>query len=101
MDNTDALVRLKPASAKYLATIETKTGIFSVWYDRTPHEYYVQEKRPKAEVFWTMLPERMEEGKVYIPRNNKILQVMRTAYSRGKMFFDGPQARNSFAGVMV
>ena len=101
VDNTDALVRLKPATAKYLATIETKTGIFSVWYDRTPHEYYVQEKRPKAEVFWTMVPERMDEGKVYIPRNNKILQIMRTAYSRGKMFFDGPQARNSFAGVMV
>ena len=101
-DNTGALVKRKEEDFKYLATIETKTGIFSVWHNINTREFYAQEKRPKGgEVFWTLIPENMEEDKVLILRNNKMLGIMRAAYSRGRMFFDGPNSRNSFAAVMV
>lgn len=101
-DNHYNLVKRKPEDFKYLATIETKSGTFSVWWDVKTKEWYGQTKRPKGgEDIWTMIPENMCEGKTYISRNNQILNIMRAAYSKGRFFFDGPVSRNAFAGVLL
>ena len=98
-DNDDALIAGKPSNARYMCTIETDTGYFSLWIDFSGPFYYLQAKRPKQETIWTMLPERMTEDKTLIFRSDKILQQLRAGYSRGRVFFDSPQARNSFVGV--
>jgi hypothetical protein len=98
-DNNDALIAPKTPEAKYSYTLETKTGVFSVWIDVSNWTYYIQEKRPKQEFFWTMLPERMSEDKLLVTYSDKSIQYVRSAYSRGKVFFSSPQARNAFVGV--
>lgn len=99
-DNTDALIKKKTPEATYYCTIETSEGIFSLWIDMSGPYYFAQEKRPKREIFWTMLPERMDENKILVNRTDKTLQYLRSAYGRGMMYFDTPQTRNAFAGVM-
>lgn len=98
-DNNDAMVGTKSADAKYAFTLETKTGTFSVWIDYAGPTYYIQEKRPKQENVWTMLPERMTEGKTLVTYSDKTLQYVRSGFSRGKVVFSSPQARNAFVGV--
>lgn len=102
LDNNDNLVRRKPSSATYSMTIETPTGIFSWWIDQMSQTYYIQERRPKGdETFFTMMADRMSEDKILILPNNKLLGMLRTAFAHGRLFFDGPQARNAFLGVIV
>lgn len=98
-DNNDAMIRPKNSDAKYAFTLETKTGTFSVWIDYRELTYYIQEKRPRQETVWTMLPERMAEGKVLVSYSDKTLQYVRSSFSRGKVYFSSPQARNAFVGV--
>ena len=102
LDNTDSLVKKKPSSAKYKMTIETETGTFSWWSDSDSGIFFLQEKRPRAdEVIYTMLPNKMDENKIYLQPNNGLLGMLRTAFAHGRLFFDGPQARNAFIGVIV
>lgn len=98
-DNNDAMIAPKTPEAKYAFTLETKTGTFSVWIDYTNMSYYIQERRPKQEVIWTMLPERMDTDKILVSYSDKTVQYVRSAYSRGKVYFSSPQARNAFVGV--
>lgn len=99
-DNSDALIRQKPPTAYYRATIETPTGTFSWWVDSLPGIFYIQTKRPKQEVILTTMPESVTEGKIHLPYSNKLMQMLRTSYSHGRMYFDSPQARNAFLGAM-
>ena len=102
LDNTDSLVKKKPSSAVYKMTIETETGTFSWWVDRDSGIFFIQEKRPRAgESIFTMLPDKMDENKIYLQPNNGLLSMLRTAFAHGRLFFDGPQARNAFVGVIV
>ena len=98
-DNTNAMVGKKPRTAKYHCTLETKTGTFSVWVDYSGPHYYIQEKRPKQEMIWTMMPERMTEDKVLVLYSDKTLQYLRSGFSRGRVSFSSPQARNAFVGI--
>ncbi len=101
-DNTDVLIGTKTPTARYTATIESKTGIFSLWIDQKAQGapiFYVQEKRPKDEFFWTLLPERMSENKILIEYSDKTLQYVRAGYGQGKVWFDSPQTRNAFTGI--
>ena len=98
-DNNDAMIRPKNERAQYAFTLETKTGTFSVWIDYKELDYYVQEKRPKQEIVWTMLPERMNHDKTLVSYSDKTLQYVRSSFSRGKVYFSSPQARNAFVGV--
>jgi hypothetical protein len=93
------LVKPKTSDAEYYCTIQTKTGTFSVWVDKHTMTYYVQEKLPKRQIHFTLMPERMDEKKKLLTYNDKKLQYMRTAYNSARMFFDGPKARNSFIDV--
>lgn len=98
-DNSDAMIKPKTSEAAYMYTLETKTGISSVWVDFTDNTYYVQEKRPKQERYWTMMHERMSEGKTLVLYSDRSMQLMRAAFGKGKVFFDSPQSRNAFIGV--
>ena len=101
-DNGLALLQPKTKTARYTATIETKTGTFSLWIDyKSPGGpiFYVQEKRPKQEVIWTLLPERMKEDRILVDYSDKTLQYLRAGYARAKVYFDTPQTRNAFTGI--
>jgi len=95
-----AFVRKKSPAARYYATIETETGIFALWIDYNSRLWYADEKRPKLENIWTIVPEKMEPGKVLMLKNDKTMQSLRTQFSHGRLFFSSPKARNAFIGVM-
>lgn len=98
-DNHDNLLDLKGASARYTYTIETKAGYFSVWIDWLAGKYYVQERRPKQEILFTILPEQMTEGKTLVSYSDKVMQSLRTAFRNGNTLFDTPKSRNAFIEI--
>ena len=98
-DNNDNLLNVKGASARYTYTIESKLGTFSVWIDWIAGKYYVQEKRPKQEIMFTILPERMSEGKTLLSYSDKVMQSLRTAFRNGNTYFDTPKSRNAFIEI--
>jgi hypothetical protein len=100
-DNTKALLNKKTPKAVYMCTLETTLGTFSVWTDYSGPIFYVQTKRPKNETIWTMVYEKMEEGKILVDRTDKTLQYLRSAFYRGHVFFDSAQSRNSFRGIFT
>lgn len=98
-DNGDALIRQKSSDAKYIYTIETAQGIFSVWSSWSSHEFFIQERRPKDESIFTMLPNSMDEGKTFIQYNDRMIQVLRTAWRNGSTYFDNSKSRNAFTEI--
>jgi hypothetical protein len=98
-DNNDNLLNVKGASARYTYSIESKQGTFSVWVDWFAGKYYVQEKRPKQEILFTILPERMSEGKTLLSYSDKVMQSLRTAFRNGNTYFDTPKSRNAFIEI--
>jgi len=98
-DNNDNLLNVKGASARYTYTIESGHGMFSVWVDWITGKYYVQEKRPKQELIFTLLPERMTTGKTLLTYSDKMMQVLRTAFRNGHVYFDTAKSRNAFIDI--
>jgi len=98
-DNNDNLLNVKGASARYTYTIETRQGTFSVWIDWQQGKYYVQERRPKQEMIFTLLTEHMSEGKTLLTYSDKIVQVLRTAFRNGNAYFDTAKSRNAFIEI--
>lgn len=95
-DNNAKMIGFKPARAKYFCTIETKSGFFSVWIDTIGPFYYIQAKRPKQESIYTVLPELMDSDKILLSYSDRLMQVLRSGFRNGKVFFDVPQTRNAF-----
>jgi len=95
----DALIESKTSESKYVYTIETKQGTFSVWKSWSDNVYYIQEKRPKVESIFTMIPEKMDEGKTYLAHNDRLMQVLRTAWRNGYTKFDTSKSRNAFTKI--
>ena len=100
-DNSDALIESKTADSKYVYTIETKEGTFSVWKSWTDNVFYIQERRPKVESIFTMIPEKMEDGKTFIAYNDRLMQVLRTAWRNGYTRFDNSKSRNAFTRIFT
>lgn len=98
-DNNDNLLNVKGASARYTYTVESKHGTFSVWIDWIAGKYYVQERRPKQELLFTLLPEKMSEGKTLLGYSDKVMQSLRTAFRNGNTYFDTPKSRNAFIEI--
>jgi len=98
-DNGDNLIRQKSADAKYNYTIETKQGTFSVWSSWSSQDYFIQERRPKEESIFTMIPDRMDNGKTFITYNDRMVQVLRTAWRNGSAYFDSSKSRNAFTEI--
>ena len=98
-DDNDNLLQLKNKQAKYYYSLETRYGTFSVWYDQWRGLYYIQARRPKQEISYTLLPENMSEEKTLLLYNSKLIQFLRTAFQNGMVFFDKPSTRNSFIDI--
>lgn len=99
-DNHEALITPKGSKAKYQFTLECTTGTFSVWYDVTDNNFYIQSKTPKGqETIFTLIPERMDTGKVLMSVRDKPLDYLRTAFNTGRVHFDAPPTRNTFREI--
>lgn len=99
-DNHKAMVGRKPKHAKYVYTVETHNGIFSVWYDAKTNVFYCQEKRPSNdEDFVTLVEEWMSEGKRLATFQDKTMGMLRSAYRYDRMRFDKASTRNAFIPV--
>lgn len=101
LDEHNALVGSKPSRATPQWNLETIYGTFSAWVDPNDGTYYMQERL----IAWdtptlTMLPERMDENKILVSRESRILQRVRTAYRRGgSVYYDTPRTRNAMLEV--
>jgi hypothetical protein len=98
-DNNEMLVADKGHTARYRFTLETGKGTFSVWYDFKTGNYYGTKRRPGNEIMFTLLPEKMGEGKILWESNDKLLGMLRTAFRHGRFYFDEPQTRNIFREI--
>lgn len=99
-DNHQRMLGQKVSSARYKFTLITTKGTFSVWHEFSESVYYIQKKRPVAEeTFFTLSPDFLDEGRVLLLPNDKLLQYLRNAFRRGHMYFDEPVTRNAFMEV--
>lgn len=98
-DNADNLINIKGSKARYQYTLETKNGKFSVWYDAFTNDYFVQERLPKQQKHYTIVPEKMDNDKVFLTFNDRPMQSLRTAFRQAYVKFDKPSTRNTFTEV--
>jgi hypothetical protein len=98
-DNTEAMINAKDSKARYLFTLECKNGSFSVWFNLFTSEYYVQDKLPKVQDIYTLIPAKMDTHKTLMTFSDRPLGYMRTAFRQGKVSFDKPSTRNTFAEI--
>jgi hypothetical protein len=99
-DNHENLLAGKDSKSKYLFSLECRNGIFSVWHNWINDEYFIQAKRPKNEPhMFTLLADKMDTNKNLVTLNDGPLQYLRTAFRSGRVSFDAPQTRNTFAEI--
>lgn len=100
-DNHMALIGDKPSDAKYVYTLETRAGSFSVWlYFRDGRRmYHVQSKRPKQELIWTLEDSKMSEDKILVEKSDRELGALRGAFRQARVIFDRPRTRNMFREI--
>src|SRR6185312_10014774 len=100
-DDHDGLIAAKTSNADYQYTLETIHGTFSVWldFDQSPPIWYILERRPKNELLYTLIPERMDDDKYLMTYNDKLLQLLRTAFKQRRAYFDTSKSRNAFAEI--
>lgn len=101
LDEHNALIGEKPPHATPQWNLETSYGTFSAWVDPANGKYYMQETLIKWPLqTLTMLPERMDENKILLERNSRILARVRSAYRRGgSVYYDTPRTRNALMEV--
>ena len=98
-DNGENLLGSKTSDATYIYTIETKHGTFSVWNSWTNNLFFIQEKRPKIESILTMVESNHDTNKTFITYNDRMMQVLRTAWRHGNTRFDTAKSRNAFTEI--
>lgn len=98
-DNHDNLIRTKSSDAAYRMTLETKSGVFTVWSEDN-QEYSITRRQVRGDAkVYTLDPNKMDDGKVLMVRNHPALGVLRTAFNQGKVWFDMPSTRNIFIDI--
>jgi hypothetical protein len=99
-DNHGLLIGRKTSDAAYRFTLETGNGTYSVWADG--NGYYIQGKRPKGqETLFTLLPQKVTEDKMLMVFSDTPLSILRTCWRQGKVVFDTPATRNTFAEIFT
>lgn len=98
-DNTDQFVQRKSGTAEYMFTVKTDLGVFSLWMDGGT--LFCQQKRPRLEKVYNTNKMTLREGEVLMSYGDKIAEMLRGAYRKGRVFFDSPQSRNAFAEIFV
>src|SRR5206468_1023799 len=95
-DNRKALTRPKNPDAKFQFNLETKFGHVSVWHDLALNEYWIGTKIIPNQRIYTMVPEKMDQGKFLLLYNDDVIIRMRTGYRMDRMRFENAQAENVF-----
>ena len=99
-DNHDNLLRIKPELAKYLFTLHTRQGTFSVWTMYGLGDYYIQSKLPKSQILQYVMDSSMhKEGRILLRYGDVQLRVLRSAFDRAQMYFDTASARNAMLEI--
>lgn len=98
-DNAENMLELKDSKARYLFTIECRTGMFSVWYNLFDNYYWIQDKLPKQQDIYTIVSEKMTNDKIFLTFTDRPLANLRAAFRRGNMSFDNQVTRNTFMEV--
>lgn len=98
-DNHNAMLGLKDSKARYMFSLETKRGTFSVWVDLIANEYYIQSKPVGDPILLTLLPERMDNNKTLVTLSDRTIANLRTAFRQANVSFDKPTTRNTFAEI--
>jgi hypothetical protein len=101
-DNHDLLIKGKPADAKYIFTLETKNGTFSVWTVRVDGEveYFMQDRLTRGNaVMRTLIAGNVTEDKYLMKFNDMPLATLRTAWRQGRVWFDNQKTRNTFIDI--
>lgn len=98
-DSHGGLVDSKTERAKYMYTLETPSGEFSVWFDMWRAHYYVQERSAKQQRRVTLIPENVDERTRFVTRTDPLISPLRTAWRNGRVAFDSPIQRNKFVEV--
>lgn len=93
------LVEEKPGTAKYVYTLETREGTFSVWFDNPSGNVYAQQKRPGNEKLLTLVSENMNTNKKLMPLTSTTISSLRTAFRQGRLLFDSAHTRNAYLEV--
>lgn len=100
VDNHDGLIDEKNSRARYMFTLETSAGTFSIWFDIVSGNYFCQSKRPKGdETLITLLTDRMDENKTLMRTTDSAMSRLRTAFNHGRVWFDKPPTRNAFLEI--
>lgn len=100
-DNNNNLLARKLPDAGYVFSLETKSGIFSVWRDWKLNKWYIQESRPGQEIMYTILPEKMAAGKHLLFYSDKQLQILRAGFKAENVYFDKPKTRQAFLQIFT
>nr|DAK67398.1 MAG TPA: DNA encapsidation protein [Caudoviricetes sp.] len=98
-DNTNQFVQRKSGTAEYMFTVKTDLGVFSLWMDGGT--LFCQQKRPRVERVYNTNKMSLREGEVLMSYSDKIAEMLRGSYRKGRVFFDSPQSRNAFAEIFV
>lgn len=98
-DNMESMLELKDSKARYLYTLECKTGMFSVWLNFFTSYYWIQNKLPKNQEIYTLISEKMDNNKTLLSFSDRPLANLRTAFRQGNMSFDNQVTRNTFMEV--
>ncbi|QXG07821.1 terminase [Curtobacterium phage Reje] len=99
LDNNDTLLEFKDETARYIYTLKTMKGTFSIWYSGASGNYYAQERLPKEQTVNVTDPRLMEEGYRLLIRSDKRLQMLRTAFGNGRLMFDTARSRNGLLEI--
>lgn len=97
VDHNDDFVLKKNGNARYVLTMRTSQGVFSIWMDGLT--VFVQKKRPKGDEILYTLCSDIRAGERMLTYSDKTLQILRARYKHGRVFFDSPSTRNSFREI--
>lgn len=97
------LIDAKTPNARPRWIIETKLGAFSVWHDSKLSAWFLDRKIPKGgnTPRFTIEKNMMGDKKRYLEYSAPMLQVVRTAYGRGRVYFNEPATRNAFYETLI
>lgn len=98
-DGHSALVGRKTDSSKYLYSIDTDSGQFSIWMDMITGSFHAQRKLPKQEIVYVLDSKRMRENVMLISRADPRIKILKNAFRNARMIFDEPSTRNAFLEV--
>lgn len=98
-DNNSAMLESKDSRARYMFTLECANGVFSVWLNMFNNEYFIQDKLPKTQEIFTLVPSKMDKHKTLMTYSDPPLAYLRAAFRQGSVSFDNPTTRNTFAEI--